>query len=96
MSREELYESINRLKEPVNERLQEYQNLINELGAKAQKMELFEKATKRKIKELTKGEDLNKILELKMNSTEAKIMMDGLNMKIENVEVFFNKLRMEV
>lgn len=59
-------------------------------------MELFEKATKRKIKELTKGEDLNKILELKMNSTEAKIMMDGLNMKIENVEVFFNKLRMEV
>lgn len=33
---------------------------------------------------------------MKMNSSEAKIMMDGLGMKIENVEVYFNKLRMEV
>lgn len=41
VSREELYESVNRLKEPVNERLNDFQNLINELGAKASKMELF-------------------------------------------------------
>jgi len=45
---------------------------------------------------MTKGDDLNKILEMKMNASEAKIMMDGLNMKIENVEVFFNKLKMEL
>jgi hypothetical protein len=57
---------------------------------------LFEKATKRKIKDITKGDDLNKILEMKMNSSEAKIMMDGLNMKIENVEVYFNKMKMEL
>lgn len=31
-----------------------------------------------------------------MNTSEAKIMLDGLNNKIENVEVYFNKLRMEV
>jgi len=45
---------------------------------------------------MTKGDDLNKILEMKMNSSEAKIMLDGLNMKIENVEVYFNKLKMEL
>jgi hypothetical protein len=43
---------------------------------------------------MTKGDDLNKILEMKMNSSEGKIMMDGLNMKIENVEVYFNKMKM--
>jgi hypothetical protein len=57
---------------------------------------LFEKATKRKIKDITKGDDLNKILEMKMNSSEGKMMIDGLNMKIENVEVYFNKMKMEL
>lgn len=50
VTREELYESMNRLKEPVNQRLTDLQNLMNELVAKSQKLELFEKATKRKIK----------------------------------------------
>jgi hypothetical protein len=57
---------------------------------------LFEKATKRKIKDITKGDDLNKILEMKMNSSEGKMMIYGLNMKIENVEVYFNKMKMEL
>jgi hypothetical protein len=43
---------------------------------------LFEKATKKKIKDLTKGEDFNKILDLKMNISEAKLLIDSINMKI--------------
>ena len=50
ISREELYESMSRLREPVTERMNENQNLINELNSKIAKLELFEKATKRKIK----------------------------------------------
>ena len=50
VSREELYESLNRLREPVSERMNENQNLLSELNGKISKLELFEKATKRKIK----------------------------------------------
>jgi len=56
VSREELYESLSRLREPVTEKMNENNNLINELNAKITKLELFEKATKRKIKDLTRGD----------------------------------------
>lgn len=56
ISREQLYESLSRLREPVTERLNENQNLIHELNGKITKLQLFEKATKRKIKEMTKGD----------------------------------------
>ena len=39
---------------------------------------------------------MNKLLEMKMNSSEAKIIIDGLNMKVENVEVLFSKMKMEL
>ena len=57
---------------------------------------MFEKATKRKIKELTRGDDLNKILDLKMNSGQAEAQFNAVNMKMENLEIVLNKLRMEV
>lgn len=66
-----MYESLSRLREPVTERLSENQNLIHELSGKINKLELFEKATKRKIKDLTKGDELNKILDMKMNIGQA-------------------------
>lgn len=40
---------------------------MNELNAKINKLEMFEKSTKKKIKDMTKGDQLNKILDLKMN-----------------------------
>ena len=50
VSREELYESLSRLRDPITERMNENQNLIHQLNGKISKLELFEKATKRKIK----------------------------------------------
>lgn len=50
VSREEMYESLSRLREPVMEKLGDNQSLIYELNGKLTKIELFEKATKRKIK----------------------------------------------
>jgi hypothetical protein len=38
VSREELYESLNRVREPVTDRLNETQSLINELNAKLTKL----------------------------------------------------------
>lgn len=57
---------------------------------------MFEKATKRKIKELTRGDDLNKILDMKMNTGQADAQFNAFNMKLENVEIVLNKLKMEV
>ena len=85
VSREEMYESLSRLREPVMEKLGENQGLIYELNGKLTKMELFEKATKRKIKELTRGDDLNKILDLKMNTGHAEAQFSAVNMKLENI-----------
>lgn len=50
VSRQELYESLSRLRDPITDRMNENQNLIHELNGKISKLELFEKATKRKIK----------------------------------------------
>lgn len=82
VSREEMYESLSRLREPVMEKLGENQTLIYELNGKLAKLELFEKATKRKIKEMTKGDDLNKILDLKMSTGQAEALFNGVNMKL--------------
>lgn len=57
---------------------------------------MFEKATKRKIKELTRGDDLNKILDMKMNTGQADAQFNAFNMKLDNVEIVLNKLKMEV
>lgn len=80
-----MYESLTRLREPVTERLTENQNLMHEITGKINKLELFEKATKRKIKELTKGDELNKILDMKMNTGEAEANFSSMNMKLENL-----------
>ena len=85
-----------RLREPVMEKLSENQTLIYELNGKLGKLEMFEKATKRKIKELTRGDDLNKILDLKLNTGQAEAQFNAVNMKLENLEIVLNKLRMEV
>lgn len=47
---------MSRLREPVMEKLGENQNLIYEMNGKVSKLEVFEKATKRKIKEMTRGD----------------------------------------
>lgn len=60
-----------RLREPVMEKMGENQNLMYELNGKVSKLEVFEKATKRKIKEMTRGDELNKILDMKMNTGQA-------------------------
>lgn len=78
------------------EKLGENQTLIYELNAKLGKLELFEKATKRKIKELTRGDDLNKILDLKMGTAQAEAQFNAVQMKLENLEIVLNKLKMEV
>ena len=41
VSREEMYDSLSRLREPVTERMNENQNLIHELNGKISKLELF-------------------------------------------------------
>lgn len=85
VSRQELYESVNRLREPMNQRFNDTQNLINEIVGKIQKLESTEKAIRKKIKEMTKGDDLAKILDQKQNISEARIMNDSLVQKLENL-----------
>lgn len=82
VSREEMYESLSRLREPVMEKLNENQTLIYEVNGKMAKLEMFEKATKRKIKEMTRGDDLNKILDMKMNTGQAEAQFNSFGMKI--------------
>ena len=77
------------------EKLGENQSLIYELNGKLTKLELFEKATKRKIKELTRGDDLNKVLDLKMNTGQAEAQFSAVNMKLENLEAILAKVRLE-
>lgn len=74
--------------------MNENSNLINELNGKIMKIELFEKATKRKIKDLTRGDELNKILDMKLGVDQAETNFKGLNMKLENIEIVLNKIRM--
>ena len=76
--------------------MNENQNLIHELGGKINKLQMFEKATKRKIKELTKGDELNKILDMKLNAGQAEAQFNAINMKLENLEIVMNKTKMEV
>lgn len=57
---------------------------------------MFEKVTKRKIKEMTRGDDLNKILDMKMSIGQAEAQFTALNMKLENMEIILNKVRMEI
>lgn len=78
---------MNRLREPINQRFNDYQNLINEIVEKVKKLESTEKSIRKKIKDMTKGDDLNKVLDQKQNQSEARIMNDSLNQKIENLEV---------
>lgn len=44
---------------------------------------MFEKATRKKIKDMTRGDELNKILDLKMNTGEAEGHFNAVNMKME-------------
>lgn len=62
--------------------MNENQNLLSELNGKISKLELFEKATKRKIKELTRGDELNKILDMKMGIDQAETNFSAINMKL--------------
>ena len=57
---------------------------------------MFQKATKRKIKEMTRGDDLNKILDMKLNIGQADAQFNSVNMKLQNIEVIMNKVKMEV
>ena len=45
---------------------------------------------------MSKGEDLNKILDQKLNISEAKISSDALNEKLDAVEVMIEKIKMEM
>jgi hypothetical protein len=45
---------------------------------------------------MTRGDDLNKILDMKMNTGQAEAQFNSFGMKIENLEIILNKLRMEV
>ncbi len=55
------------------------------MNGKISKLEMFEKVTKRKIKEMTRGDDLNKILDMKMNIGQADAQFNSVNMKMENL-----------
>lgn len=96
VSREELYESISRLRDPMNERMNQNHKLINELNTKCNKFEMFEKSTRKKIKEMTRGDELNKVLDLKMNTGEAQSHFSAVNMKMEALEIIMNKIKMEM
>ncbi len=74
----------------------ENQNLINELNAKINKLEMFEKSTKKRIKDMTKGDELNKILDLKMNAGTAEKEFTMMNMKLDALEIVMSKVRMEL
>ena len=66
------------------------------MNGKVSKFEVFEKATKRKIKEMTRGDEQNKILDMKMNTGQAEAQFNSFNMKMENLEIILNKVRMEL
>lgn len=57
---------------------------------------MFEKSTKKKIKDMTKGDELNKILDLKMNTGTAETQFNAMNMKFEALEIIMNKIKMEM
>lgn len=52
------------------------------MNGKVSKLEVFEKATKRKIKEMTRGDELNKILDMKMNTGQAEAQFNSIGMKM--------------
>jgi len=45
---------------------------------------------------MTRGDDLNKILDMKMSIGQAEAQFNAMGMKLENMEIIINKLRMEV
>ena len=45
---------------------------------------------------MTRGDELNKILDMKMGVDAAETHFSSINMKLENMEIIFNKVRMEV
>ena len=45
---------------------------------------------------MTRGDDLNKILDMKMNIGQAEAQFNSFSMKLENMEMVFNKIRMEI
>ena len=45
---------------------------------------------------MSKGDDLTKILDQKQNVSEARIMNDSFVQKLENLEVFLEKIRMDL
>lgn len=45
---------------------------------------------------MTRGDELNKILDMKMNIGQADAQFNSINMKMENLEIILNKVRMEL
>lgn len=45
---------------------------------------------------MTKGDELNKILDLKMNVAAAEAQFNAMNMKLEALEIVMNKVKMEM
>jgi hypothetical protein len=45
---------------------------------------------------MTRGDDLNKILDMKMSIGQAEAQFNAMGMKMENMEIILNKIRMEV
>ena len=45
---------------------------------------------------MTRGDELNKILDMKMNTGQAEAQFSALGMKLENMEIIMNKMRMEL
>lgn len=45
---------------------------------------------------MTRGDELNKILDMKMNIGQAEAQFNSMNMKLENLEIILNKVRMEL
>lgn len=57
---------------------------------------MSEKSNRKKIKEMTKGDELNKILDLKMNIATAEGHFGAVNMKLQTLEIIMNKIKMEM
>ena len=45
---------------------------------------------------MTRGDELNKILDMKMNTGQADAQFNAFGMKLENIEIVLNKMRMEL
>jgi hypothetical protein len=45
---------------------------------------------------MTKGNDLNKILDQKLNISEAKISSDAINEKVDGLQVLLEKIKMDL